>query len=424
MTIIAVVGVGYVGLGLAIALSKTYKVFGFDTSEARIKELQQNWDKNRLIAEEELATSSIHFTHKLEEIKSANFFIITVSTPAHYYLLPDLTALENATKNIASLLKKGDIVVYESTCYPGATEEVCLPLLQEISQLEVGRDFNIGYSPERINPHDTIHTLENIPKIISAQNQETLETIATVYSNCSNQVYKVSNIKTAEAVKILENTQRDVNIAFMNEFAEIMHAMNLDMHEIIEAAKTKWNFGHYKPGLVGGHCIAVDPLYLAFKAKRLGVNSDLMTTARKINDNITLFIVRELNKILMNNNMNIKESNIGIFGITYKENSPDIRNSLALKLIKELKSSSYNCQIHDPFADKQVVKEKYLFELKEFAEINELSIAIVVVDHDYYRQIGIEKFLTKFTTQPIILDIPNLFVNSAHQFKELQYWHL
>lgn len=424
MKTIALIGLGYVGLGLAVCLNKHFKVIGYDISKSRVDDLKKNIDRNNSVDTDELAKCTIHFTANIDDIRKANFYIVTVSTPAYFFEMPNLQPLINATKDLAALIKKDDIIVFESTSYPGTTEEICLPILEEISQLKNDEDFNIGYSPERINPGDKEHTLKNVPKIISAQNKQTLAEIKEVYSSCCNTVYEVSSIKIAEAVKILENTQRDVNIAFMNEFTEIMHALNLNTHEIIEAAKTKWSFVPFKPGFVGGHCIAVDPHYLAFKAKRIGVSPDLILTARKVNDNISHFVVKEIIKILLKNSIDINKSSIGIFGITYKENTPDIRNSLALKLVKELQESGFDCQINDPLADKKMVQTKYSIECKPFEDINKISVAVLIVPHDFYRQQGLEKFLTKFSGKKIVIDIPNLFIEQAPLIDDLLYWSL
>ncbi|MBA3537032.1 MAG: nucleotide sugar dehydrogenase, partial [Tatlockia sp.] len=403
---IAIIGLGYVGLGLALALSKDNRVYGYDISEKRISELENNFDSNQLFTSEELSKSNTRFVLDIQEIKTADFFIVCVSTPAYYYELPNLEPLINATRQLATILKKNDIVVYEATVYPGTTEEICLPVLEEISKLRAGYDFEIGYSPERISPGNNVHTLATVPKIISAQNDECLNIIESVYKSCCNEVYRVSNIKSAEAVKILENTQRDINIAFMNEFSEIMHAMNLNVHEILEAAKTKWSFVPFKPGFVGGHCISVDSLYLAFKAKRIGVQHDLILTARKINDGITKFVRHELIDILIKNDVAVKNCPVGIFGITYKENIPDIRNSIALKFIKELKQTGFNCQINDPCADEKILSDHYDLKIKKFEKITNISVAIILVGHDFYREIGLEKFLEKMEGPKIIMDIP------------------
>jgi UDP-N-acetyl-D-galactosamine dehydrogenase len=421
---IALIGLGYVGLGLAVALNKENFVFGYDISKSRVEDLEKNNDRNLSVSQEDLAQSSIQFTSNIEDIRTANFYIVTVSTPAYFFELPNLDPLISATKDLAAIIKKDDIIVFESTSYPGTTEEICIPILEEISKMRCGVDFNVGYSPERINPADKEHSLKNVPKIISAQNDETLKAVAEVYKTCCDTVYPVSNMKTAEAVKILENTQRDVNIALMNEFAEIMHALKLNTHEIIEAAKTKWSFVPYKPGFVGGHCIAVDPHYLVFKAKRLGIIPDLILTARKVNDGITAFVTKELIRLLIKNNVNVNDSVIGIFGISYKANTPDIRNSVSLKLVKELRNMGLQLKVNDPMADKNLVKKKYDFELKDFEDMSGLTAAIITVDHDDYRSQGIEKFLAKLDNKPILMDIPNLFVEQINDFKHIDYWSL
>lgn len=420
---IAIIGLGYVGLGLALELSKHNSVIGYDISKNRIHELKDNVDSNLLFSTEELSQAKVHYVSEIDGIKEADFYIVSVSTPAHFYELPNLDPLVKATEQLATVLKKGDIVVYESTVYPGTTEEVCLPILEKISNLQSPQDFSVGYSPERISPGDTTHTLVNTPKIISAQNEKTLAIVEEIYKSCCRIVYAVSNIATAEAVKILENTQRDINIALMNEFSEIMHAMNLNVHEIIEAAKTKWSFVHFKPGFVGGHCISIDSLYLAFKAKRVNVQHDLILAARKINDGITTFVKNELINLLIKNNISFHNCTVGVFGITYKENIPDVRNSLALKFIKEIKAAGINCKINDPLVNKNNIKSKYGLEIEEFDAVDDISVAIILVAHDVYRKAGLTKFLDKMGTKKIIIDIPNLFVD-IKKSDNIHYWSL
>lgn len=417
----AVVGLGYVGLGLAVALSKKNTVIGYDINKKRIEELKQYTDRNELESTQSLSQSHIFFTHELETIKNANFYIVSVSTPAYYYETPDLEPLIGATEQLAKILKKGDILVFESTVYPGTTEEICIPILEKHSHLKCGKDFNVGYSPERINPGDEVHTLKSITKIISAQNPETLKAIHETYASICDTVYPVSNIATAEAVKILENTQRDINIALMNEFSKIMHALNLDMHEIIEGAKTKWCFLPFKPGFVGGHCISIDPHYLAFVAKRHGVQPDLILAARKVNDGMSQFVIQSMLKLLIKHHINTTNLNIGIFGISYKENVVDTRNSLALKLVKELKEYGFNCQIHDPL-DYKNAEELPNVQLQHFDELQDLSLAILVVAHDFYRD-KLGQILAKCKNK-ILMDIPNMFVDQYQQHNGLIYWNL
>ena len=421
---IAVIGLGYVGLSLAVALSKHYSVLGYDISESRINELIDNWDRNNLVNTQSLHDSIVQFTTSKGDLKNINFFIVAVSTPTYFYEHPNLEPLISATTTLAEVLKQGDIVVYESTVYPGATEELCLPILEKGSNLRASIHFNIAYSPERISPGDDKRTLKHIVTIVAAQNPETLSDVKQVYSSVCDAVYPVSSIATAEATKLLENSQRDVNIAFMNEFAQIMKALDLNVHEIIEAAKTKWSFVPFKPGLVGGHCIAVDPHYLIFKAKRLGLHPDLLLTARKINDGMPQFIANEVIKLFIKNNLNIAEAKIGIFGLAYKENTPDLRNSLSLKLIKICKNFGFNYLVHDPLVDKKMVLDKYQLKLNEFEEIKGLTMAIILVGHNYYLEKGIQGLIERLESPRIIMDIPNSFSTQASAFPEVIYWSL
>lgn len=419
----AIIGLGYVGLGLAVALAEKAQVIGYDINSKRIADLKNQHDTNYLISKKELSQVQIYFTDVLEEIKQANFYIVCVSTPAYYYETPDLEPLISSIKTVATVIKKGDIIVFESTVYPGTTEEICIPLLEEISQLKCGKDFNVGYSPERINPGDKKHTLKTITKILGAQNKTTLAQLKKTYSLICDHVYPVSNIATAEAVKILENTQRDVNIAFMNEFAKIMHSMDLDVQEIIAGAETKWSFVKFKPGFVGGHCISIDPHYLAFKAKRLDLAPDLILTARKVNDNMTHFVIESMFKLLTHHHINTNNIKIGLFGISYKENTNDTRNSLALKLIKDLKTYDVEYCVHDPF-DHDHHTHTLSVSLTPFEAMQDLTVAILAVGHDYYKNIGIEKIIQKCKKPPIIMDIPGLFMKKAKSINQLIYWKL
>lgn len=421
---VAIVGLGYVGLGLATALSRHFEIIGYDISTQRIDGLNAGVDANELISSQELITYSLTYTNNHEDIKDATVYIVTVSTPAIYYELPELRPLESATQTLAGMLKKGDLVIYESTVYPGTTEEVCQPILEQISHLKCGQDFNIAYSPERISPGDKVHLLENTTKIVAAQNQETLQKVISLYETICDTVYPVSNIATAEAVKILENTQRDTNIAFMNEFSQIMHAIGLNTHEIIEAAKTKWSFVPFKPGFVGGHCIAVDPQYLVFKAKRLGLHPDIILASRKINENMPSFIIQTLIDFLLKLNVNTLRVKIGILGLAYKENVKDARNSLALKLIKFLDRYHFSLQLNDPILDKEALKKKHGYTLLDLDEMHDLTAVIIVAGHDYYREVGLQAILKCCKEYPIILDIPNLFVDEKDTLHDVNYWSL
>jgi UDP-N-acetyl-D-galactosamine dehydrogenase len=423
---IAVIGLGYVGLNLATRLSAHFTVIGYDSSQNRIQELKSYYDINNLYSEKQLKAYTLTFSHQLNDIKDANFYIVAVPTPVLVSKSPDLRPLISATKTLAMVLKKGDIVVYESTVYPGATEEVCLPILEEISKLKCGLDYDIGYSPERINPSDEVHVLSNITKIISAQNKSTLKKISTVYASICNNVHSVSNIATAEAVKLLENTQRDINIALINEFTKIMHALNLDTREIIEAAKTKWNFIPFNPGFVGGHCIAVDPYYLAYKAQKVGIKPELLLTARKINDGMPQFVVEELIKLFQQQSISLKKAKVGILGYTYKGNVKDERNSLTLNLIKLLQKYDVEVKLHDPLLNPESFYKKYHYTLLSFAKLQNLTAVILVVGHDFYQQMGVNNILKKLLPPKIFIDLPNLFVRDKETMlrENVIYWNL
>ena len=417
----AVIGIGYVGLELAIALSKHAKIYACDINAERINELQQNIDRNLQVKPEVLNDSKVVFTTQITDLKDADFFIVTVPTPAFFYETPQLLPIICATKDLASILKKKDIVVFESTVYPGATEEVFIPLLEKHSGLTCGLDFNVGYSPEEINMNDTEHTLKSMTKIIAAQNKDTLSIIQKTYAMICKDTHAVANIPTSEAVKLLENIQRDVNIALMNEFSKIMHTLNLNLHDVIEGASKKWNFVPYRPGLVGGHCISIDPHYLAFKAKRHSQWPDLILTARKVNDNMPKFIIESLFRLIVQNKLDLNKIKIGIFGIAYKENSTDIRNSLALKLVKELREAGLTCLVHDPFPHS---KKEVLFELDKLTSMQDLSVAILTVGHDEYKKLGIQGIKKCCNNNAILMDIPNLFVSDKISQSSFIYWNL
>ena len=418
----AVIGLGYVGLGLAVSLSKENTVFGYDINEKRIDELRLNIDSNKHVDNQELSHSNLILTHNIEDIKPANFYIVAVSTPAYFYEIPNLEPLIEATKALASVIKKNDIIVFESTVYPGTTTDICIPLLENGSQLQCGKDFHVGYSPERINPGDKDHTLKKITKIIAAQHQDALESIQETYEKICDTVYPVSSIQTAEAIKLLENTQRDVNIALMNEFTKIMHAFNLNMHEIIEGAQTKFGFIPYKPGFVGGHCISIDPHYLVFEAKRHGVVPELIPAARRVNDGMTQFVIQSMLKLFIKNKVDVSNATIGIFGVTYKENVLDLRNSLALKLIKELMEYGFHCRVHDPLCSTELSIHSKA-KLETFDSISDLSVAIIVVGDAFYHT-RLQQIIDKCKKPTLLMDIPNVYVNSYQEHGNLVYWNL
>ena len=383
---IGVIGLGYVGLPLAVEFGKIVSVVGFDINEARINELKTGFDKTLEVDREELMGAvNLSFSADPKDLKGVNFFIVTVPTPVDQYKKPDLTPLIKASETVGQVLKKGDIVIYESTVYPGCTEEDCVPVLEKFSGLKFNVDFFCGYSPERINPGDKQHRLPNIKKVTSGSTPEIAEIVDQLYKKIIVAgTHKASSIKVAEAAKVIENSQRDINIAFVNELSLIFERMGIDTHEVLEAAGTKWNFLPYKPGLVGGHCIGVDPYYLTYKADSLGYYPQVILAGRRINDNMGIHVANRVIKLMTQNNLAVKNSKILVLGITFKENCPDIRNSRAIDVIRELQSFGADVEVYDPHADNEEVKHEYGLAL--IAELNKHYSAIVLaVSHEEFR---------------------------------------
>lgn len=385
---IGVIGLGYVGLPLAVEFGKIVSVVGFDINEARINELKTGFDKTLEVDREELMGAvNLSFSSNPKDLKDVNFFIVTVPTPVDQYKKPDLTPLIKASETVGQVLKKGDIVIYESTVYPGCTEEDCVPVLEKFSGLKFNVDFFCGYSPERINPGDKQHRLPNIKKVTSGSTPEIAEIVDQLYKKIIVAgTHKASSIKVAEAAKVIENSQRDINIAFVNELSLIFERMGIDTHEVLEAAGTKWNFLPYKPGLVGGHCIGVDPYYLTYKADSLGYYPQVILAGRRINDNMGIHVANRVIKLMTQNNLAVKNSKILVLGITFKENCPDIRNSRAIDVIRELQSFGADVEVYDPHADNEEVKHEYGLAL--IAELNKHYSAIVLaVSHEEFRAV-------------------------------------
>lgn len=383
---IGVIGLGYVGLPLAVEFGKIVSVVGFDINEARINELKTGFDKTLEVDREELMGAvNLSFSSNPKDLKDVNFFIVTVPTPVDQYKKPDLTPLIKASETVGQVLKKGDIVIYESTVYPGCTEEDCVPVLEKFSGLKFNVDFFCGYSPERINPGDKQHRLPNIKKVTSGSTPEIAEIVDQLYKKIIVAgTHRASSIKVAEAAKVIENSQRDINIAFVNELSLIFERMGIDTHEVLEAAGTKWNFLPYKPGLVGGHCIGVDPYYLTYKADSLGYYPQVILAGRRINDNMGIHVANRVIKLMTQNNLAVKNSKILVLGITFKENCPDIRNSRAIDVIRELQSFGADVEVYDPHADNEEVKHEYGLAL--IAELNKHYSAIVLaVSHEEFR---------------------------------------
>ncbi len=390
---IAIIGLGYVGLPLAVEFGKKVHTIGFDINQLRIDELKNGYDRTLEVDSENLSSSTrLSFTCKLDEIKEANIFIVTVPTPIDKNNRPDLTPLLKASETVGKVLKKGDIVIYESTVYPGCTEDDCVPILEKFSGLKFNTDFYCGYSPERINPGDKVHTVTKILKITSGSTPEVAEKVNQLYSSIITAgTYKAASIKVAEAAKVIENCQRDINIAFVNELALIFDKMNIDTLEVLQAAGTKWNFLHFRPGLVGGHCIGVDPYYLTHKAEEIGYHSQVILAGRKINDNMGAFIANKIVKLLIKKGAKVNNANALVLGITFKENCPDIRNSKVIDIIDELKEFGINVHVFDPMADKHEVKKEYGIDMIDRPE-GKYEAIILAVSHKEFEQLNLKEF--------------------------------
>lgn len=409
---IAIIGLGYVGLPLAIEFGKKYKVLGFDINQARIEELKSGKDRteeadleglqfamNLAIEADEVGLT---FSSKIEELKSYNVFVVTVPTPIDQFKAPDLTPLLKASEMLGKVIKKDDIVIYESTVYPGCTEEDCVPVLEKYSKLRFNQDFYCGYSPERINPGDKVNTLTKIKKVTSGSTPEIAEVVDQLYKSIITAgTHKAPSLKVAEASKAIENAQRDVNISFVNELALIFDRMGIDTNDVLEAAGTKWNFLKYKPGLVGGHCIGVDPYYLAHKAESLGYHPQVILSGRRVNDNMGIFVANKLVKLLIAKNHLISESNVLVLGITFKEDCPDIRNSKVIDIVKELKQFSINVDVYDPHASKREVEAEYGIKLIEGLQ-NTYDGIILAVSHKDFTRLNFSKL--KSSDSSVIFD--------------------
>lgn len=417
---VAVIGLGYVGLPIALAFAKKIKVIGFDINEKRVNLMKKGIDPSNELDKSEFKNADILFTHKLEDLKKANFFIVAVPTPIDDHNLPDLKPLIGASTTVGKALKKGDYVVYESTVYPGCTEEDCIPILEKESGLKFKKDFKVGYSPERINPGDKEHTITKILKIVSGCDDESLENIAKTYEIIVEPgTHRAPSIKVAEAAKIIENTQRDVNIALMNELSIIFSRMNINTYDVLAAAGTKWNFLKFYPGLVGGHCIGVDPYYLTYKAESLGYHARMINSGRYVNDSMGFYVAKTTVKKIIAAGKNISKSKVLVMGATFKEDVSDIRNSKVADIVKELKSFGVKVEIVDPHADNEELKHEYGFGLNKLAK--GYDGVIVAVNHKEYKNLD-EKFFKKILSKKgVVVDVKGIYKN---KIKELVYWSL
>lgn len=423
---IAVVGLGYVGLPLAVHLSRHFDVVGYDLKPDRIRELESGIDRTFEIAEKDLAVARIVFTSDPSQLSRCRLIIVAVPTPIDAYRIPDLSPLRGASGAVGKFMKRGSCVVFESTVYPGATEEVCVPIMEKASGLRLGKDFTVGYSPERINPGDKEHTIDRIVKVVSGSDPETTTLLAKVYGAVvSAGVHPVSAIKVAEAAKVIENTQRDLNIALMNELAMIFDKMDIDTAEVLKAAGTKWNFLPFRPGLVGGHCIGVDPYYLTFKAESLGYHPEMILAGRRINDNMAKFIVERTIKMLINSRKQVHDSRVAVLGITFKENVPDLRNTKVVDIISELNTYGVNVVVHDPIADPDEAMAYYGIALQPLENLDLVDAVIVAVIHDTYKTMGLSRVAGLcYDGCPIVIDIKGVFDIEDAQKEHIRYWRL
>ncbi|TXH22015.1 MAG: nucleotide sugar dehydrogenase [Chitinophagaceae bacterium] len=418
---LAVIGLGYVGLPIALEFAKKIKVLGYDINSAHIDLLQKNIDPNKELHASAFKEVDISFTADIEKLKEASFYIVAVPTPVDEYNVPNLSALKYASETIGAVISKGDYVVFESTVYPGCTEEDCLPIVEKFSGLKRNIDFKYGYSPERINPGDKEHTISSIVKIVSGCSTESTDIIARVYSLAVKAgVHKAASIKVAEAAKVIENTQRDLNIALMNELSIIFDKMNINTYDVLEAAGTKWNFLKFQPGLVGGHCIGVAPYYLTHKSKQLGYNSQVILAGRNINDGMSSYVSKKILQHIIQTGEPVKNAKVLIMGATFKENVSDIRNSKVADIVKELKSYSLSVDIVDPYASSEDLKEAYGFGLNKTISNHYLAVIITVPHNDY--KILNDKYFAEITKEnAIIADLKGVFKN---KIKQRKYWSL
>jgi UDP-N-acetyl-D-galactosamine dehydrogenase len=425
-TKVAVVGLGYVGLPLAVALGDHFRVIGFDISRPRIQELQDGRDSTREVEPERLARATVEYTDDPARLSEAGIIVVAVPTPIDGNRKPDLRPVVGATATVGAHMRKGCVVVYESTVYPGLTEEICVPLLEEKSGLSCGPDFTVGYSPERINPGDRVHTLESIVKVVAGQDRPTADLLARFYGSVVRAgVHRASSIKVAEAAKVIENTQRDLNIALMNELALIFDRMGIDTLEVLQAAGTKWNFLPFRPGLVGGHCIGVDPYYLTFKAESIGFHPQVILAGRRINDGMGKFIAEKTIKAMIGAGCLIKGARVGLLGLTFKEDVPDLRNSRVEDIIHELADYQVDVLVHDPLADPDEARREYGVEVLPLEALRDLDALILAVSHKEFADLDVARIGAMFKNPAagIVIDVKS-FLDKDRFAREFLYWRL
>lgn len=426
---IAVIGLGYVGMPLAVAFAKKANVIGFDVNKEKIKQYLNGIDPTNEVGNEAIIDTTVYFTSDETELKKAKFHIIAVPTPINTDKTPDLNPVEGASRVVGRNLVKGSIVVYESTVYPGVTEDVCIPILEKESGLKCGVDFKVGYSPERINPGDKVHTLSKIRKIVSGMDKESLEEIKNIYDLVIEVgTYPVSTIKTAEAIKVVENSQRDINIAFMNELAMIFDIMGIDTNEVIDGMNTKWNSLGFRPGLVGGHCIGVDPYYFVYQAENLGYHSQIILSGRKVNDGMGAFVADAAIKEMILAGKRVKGSKIAILGLTFKENCPDIRNSKVEDIINKLKQYETDIIVTDPYASSEDVLKEYGIKITKFEDVKDVDCIIIAVAHNEFKKLSLNEIDSLFrkdnNNSKVLIDVKGIFEKDEVAKLNYRYWRL
>lgn len=426
---ISLIGLGYVGMPIAVAFAKKAKVLGFDISEEKVGLYKKGIDPTKEVGNDVISKTTVDFTSNSERLKEAKFHIVAVPTPVNDDHTPNLKPVESASHTLGQHLTKGSIVVYESTVYPGVTEDICIPILEKESGLKAGTDFKVGFSPERINPGDKVHRLETIIKVVSGQDKDSLDIIAKVYELVVEAgVYKAESIKVAEAAKVIENSQRDINIAFMNELSIIFNKLDIDTKAVLDAAGTKWNFLNFSPGLVGGHCIGVDPYYLTYKAEQVGYHSRIILSGRQINDEMGRYVVENLVKKLVLSDVPVKSSRVGILGFTFKENTPDIRNTRVIDIVEELREYGVHPIIVDPVADEDELKEEYGLKLNTLEDLKDMDALIVAVGHEEFLNLSFEQLESFYKDGPnkqkVLVDIKSILDNKKYLSAGYNYWRL
>lgn len=421
--VISLVGLGYVGMPIAVAFAKKLEVIGFDINKEKIEEYKSGIDPTKEVGDQAIKDTTVKFTYDENDLKEANFHIVAVPTPLRENNVPDLNPLIGSSNTVGRVLKKGDYVVYESTVYPGVTEDICIPILEEVSGLKCGEDFKVGFSPERINPGDKVNTLETIVKVVSGCDQESLDVIAEVYEMVVEAgVHKASTIRVAEAAKVIENAQRDINIAFMNELSKIFNLLDINTKEVLEAAGTKWNFLNFSPGLVGGHCIGIDPYYLTYKAQQVGYHPEIILSGRKINDGMGRYVVESTIKKMVSSHIDMSNPRVGVLGLTFKENTPDVRNTRAIDIIREFEEYNIDVLVCDPQADPKEVEYEYGIELSSLEDIKNMDVIIVAVSHDEYLSLTLEDFEKMYKNDnKILIDVKGSYTDMKEDFN---YWSL